>query len=175
VPTSAPLPRRNLARRDLLRLAAGTAGAAALGGLAACTAADPVPAPDPVADALGRLLAGEEAMVARYAQVIDRFPALARRLTGVRADHTAHAQALRDVLAARRGTVPAPSASASAAPAASPRPVPSTVAAALADLTRAEVAAAAAATAACLLGEGDTAALLASVAACESSHLVVLR
>jgi hypothetical protein len=53
--------------------------------------------------------------------------------------------------------------------------VPATAATALADLVRAETAAAAAASHACLLAGGDTAALLASVAACEASHLVVLR
>jgi hypothetical protein len=167
------LPTVPVPRRTVLRLAGAGAGAVSLGALAGCIAGSGRdPQPDPVADALDRVWAGEEALVARYRQVIARFPALAARLDGVLADHVAHASAVRAVRDARRSPTPSASASASTRP---PRAVPATAAAALADLAGAESAAAAAATAACLAADGDTAALLASVAACESSHLVVLR
>ncbi|HEV7756047.1 MAG TPA: hypothetical protein VGO94_09345 [Mycobacteriales bacterium] len=171
MPSPAPLP-----RRALLRLAGRSAGvvvlASSAGALVSCTGRDSAPEPDRATEALAALWAGERALVARYRQTHARFPALRPVLGGVLADHVAHAAALRAAL----DRAPAAS-TASPAPGTSPsaRPVPATAAAALADLVRAETAAAAAASHACLLAGGDTAALLASVAACEASHLVVLR
>ena len=167
---SSPVP---LPRRTLLRLAGGSAGAVVLasaaGALAGCTGGDSVPVPDRTSEAIAALWAGEQALVARYRQVHARFPALLPVLGGVLADHAAHADALRAVLPPSLSDTPSPDASASA------RPVPATRAAALAELAGAERAAEAAARDACLLAGGDTAALLASIAACEGSHLVVLR
>jgi hypothetical protein len=155
-------------RRAVLRLAGASVAAIAVAGC--IPGRDDPPERDPVAEAVAAVWAGEQALIARYAQVLDRFPALTGRLGGLRDDHVAHAAALRAVLDARRPATGSPSPSAT-----SPRPVPATPAAALAELVGAESAAAAAAAAACLLDSGDAAALLASVSACESSHLVVLR
>ena len=169
VPPTAPVP-----RRTVFRLAGAGAGAAWMGALAGCIPGSArEPRRDPVVESLGLVWAGEEALVARYRQVIGRHPALGSRLAGALADHVAHAAAVRSLLDARRSPAPSPSASASGRP--HTRPVPATAAAALADLAGAETAAATAATAACLAADGDTAALLASVAACETSHLVVIR
>jgi hypothetical protein len=143
--------------------------ASATGALAACTGGDAAPVPDRTTEAIAALWAGEQALVARYRQVHARFPALRPVLRGALADHVAHTDALRAVLGPSTAS-PAPS-----GPRPSVAPVAATPAAALADLAGAERAAAAAATAACLLAGGDTAALLASVAACEASHLVALR
>jgi hypothetical protein len=125
--------------------------------------------PDRTSEAIAALWASEQALVARYRQVHARFPALRPVLGGVLADHTAHAAALRAVLPPSAPAAPSPSASVPTPP------VPATPAAALAELAAAERAAEAAATDTCLLAGGDTAALLASIAACEGSHLVVLR
>jgi hypothetical protein len=143
--------------------------ASTAGVLAGCTGPDSTPEPDRTSEAVAALLAGEAALATRYRQVQARHPALRPVLRGVLADHVAHAAALRAVLPRPAPAAPSPGASASS------RPVPSTPAAALADLARAERAAEAAASAACLLADGDTAVLLASVAACEASHVVVLR
>jgi hypothetical protein len=162
-----------LSRRGALRLAGNTIGGLAVAGLlGGCTGRGSPEPPDAVADALAALWDGEQALVARYEQVLGTFPALATRLEGVRDDHRAHADAVRALLDSRRPPTATP-----AAPSASPSlgAVPATRTAALANLASAETAAASAAVAVCLLAEGDTAALLASVAACESSHLVVLR
>jgi hypothetical protein len=139
-------------------------------GLAACTGPDAAPAPDPTAEVIADLWTGEQALVTRYRQVHAAFPALRPVLGGVLADHVAHVAALE---ALRSPGAASPTGAAGTTAAA--RPVPATPAAALADLARAERAAATAATGACLLAAGDTAALLASLAACEASHLVVLR
>jgi hypothetical protein len=170
VPPPAQLP---LTRRRALHLLGGSAGAGLLGTglLSGCTAAGDAPEPDAVADALAALWAGERRLVDRYEAVLGRFPALAPRLASVRDDHLAHADALRSVLEARRSPTAGVSASATAGPPA----VPATAAAALAELAGAEAAAASASTSACLRAQGDAAALLASIAACEASHLVVLR
>jgi hypothetical protein len=168
VPSPVPLP-----RRTVLRIAGGTAGAVALASttaaLASCSPRDPAAEPDRASEAIAALRAGEQALVARYRQVHARFPALRPVLGGVLADHVAHTAALGAVLP------PSPASPVPPGTGAPVRPVPATPAAALAELVAAERDAAAAATAACLLAGGDTAALLASVAACEASHLVVLR
>lgn len=178
MPPPAPLPQPRLTRRRALHLVGGSAGAGLLstgllsaGLLSGCTSAGDAPERDAVSDALAALWAGERRLVDRYEAVLGRFPALAPRLAPVRDDHLAHADALRSVLDARRS----PTASASASAVASPPAVPATAAAALADLAGAETAAASACTSACLRAQGDAAALLASIAACEASHLVVLR
>ncbi len=156
--------KKPLARRALLTgAAAGAAGVLAAGTLTGCgllggSDSDAVPPAD--ADPLEPLLAAELALIASYDAAIKALPARATALTQLRADHAAHAQALRARLDPRRAnTVSA----AETAPA-------TTVAA----LGAAERAAAAAAVKACLAATGERAALLASIAACEESHLVVL-
>jgi hypothetical protein len=142
--------------------------------LAACGLLDPArdPAPDPVADALTGLWRREEGLVARYDAAMAHFPALRPTLAAVRDDHVAHAEALHAVLGARATASPAASPAVSPSSTATP---PATAAGLVAELAGHETACAAAAQAAALLAEGDTAALLASVAACEATHLVVLR
>jgi hypothetical protein len=160
---SLPLPRRTVLR-------AGTALAVSVP-LAGCGLLDTGPAaPDPVTEVLRALWGRERGLVTHYDAAIAALPSLRATLAPVRADHAAHADAVRAVLDARgpRAT-PSPS-----RPDAAP-PGPGDRATVLAGLARAEAGARTAATAAALLAEGDTAALLASIAACESTHLVVLR
>jgi len=150
------------------------AAAVATGGLAlsGCgpllTGQDEQTIPAAAPDALEPLLRTELALLAGYDAAIAAFPALTGWLRGVRADHAAHAQALRARLDPRRSKqIP---------PAAAPTPatVAATTPAALAALAAAERAAAGQATAACLAATGERAALLASIAASETSHLVVV-
>ena len=158
-----------LARRRLLAGALAGAGvaAAALTGCELRLSDDGpgVPAADP--DPLEPLLAAELALLASYDAAIAGFPALAARLRPLRADHAAHAQALRARMDPRRVTAMPSSAPPSPA-------VPADQQGAVAALAAAERAAAARAGAACLTAAGERAALLASIAACESSHMVVI-
>lgn len=150
-------------------LRAGTALVAALP-LAGCGLLDPGPAAgDAGTGTLVALWHREQELVARYAAAVTRFPSLAGRLRPVRADHAAHAEALGALVAARATASPVPS-----PPVATVGPAATTTAV-LAELAGAEAAASTAAGRAALTAEGDTAALLASIAACESTHLVVLR
>jgi hypothetical protein len=135
-------------------------------------------APDPLAEHLAaerRLLAGYQATIARH-------PSLATRLAPLRDDHVAHVAALGSELgiAPPSGTAPAGT-TGPASPTATPTPeasaraaVPGTPAGAVAALRAAERAAAAARSAACLTASPDRAPLLASIAACEASHGVLL-
>ena len=117
-----------------------------------------MPPADP--DPLEPLLAAELALVASYDAAIKAAPAQAARLRAVRADHAAHVQALRARLDPRRVAAIETTAAASTS--------------SVAGLITAERAAAKQATEACLAASGERAALLASIAACESSHVVVL-
>lgn len=161
-----------LTRRRLLAgsLRAGVGGLV-VAGAAACDPlgrSHPTPRPDrPTApDPLLELLAAERALLSQYDAVLARFPSVAS-VTAVRADHAAHVDALRAVVRA-----PATSASASPTP---PVAAPATLPAAMAALRAAEVSAAARTTAACIAAPASRAALLGSIAACESAHLVILR
>ncbi|HZB48444.1 MAG TPA: hypothetical protein VE547_05070 [Mycobacteriales bacterium] len=159
-----------LRRRTVLGLAGAGAGALAAAGCTAAggPAATPAPTIPPPPDPLLAELADELTLTAAYAATVARHPALASRLTGIRDDHVEHADALRRELDAAG----APAPTRSPAP---PRPVPASPAAALAALRAAERAAAAARGAVALAAPGDRAGLLASIAACETSHLRVLR
>lgn len=154
----------SLARRRLLTGAlAGATGILTASVLGAC---DPLPGGDrgsvPPADPdpLEPLLATELGLVASYDAAIEALPAQAARLRAVRTDHAAHAQALRARLDPRRAAAIETTAAASTS--------------SLQGLLAAERAAAKQAREACLAASGERAALLASIAACESSHLVVL-
>ena len=160
-----------LSRRTVL----GLAGALAVAG---CTGAGgppagPSPTVPPPPDPLLAELADEVRLAALYDATLARHPALAARLASPRADHAQHVEALTQEVDAAGDTPTAtdtPSASASA-----PVQVPATAAAALAALRAAERAAAVARSAAALAAPAHRAGLLASVAASEATHQLVLR
>jgi hypothetical protein len=150
-------------RRVLAGLALVGAGAVACepgGG----TPAAPAPTTPPPPDPLLAELVDERALLLLHDAVTRRHPALKAKLAGPRADHAEHVTALERLL----GTTPAPSASAP------PVGVPATPAKALAALRSAERAATNARAAAALTETGDRAGLLASIAASEATHQVVL-
>ena len=165
-----------LTRRELLV----ALGAVVITGPAGCTVFDDEPAPPlasappspPPPDLLLPLLAIEGALLAQYDATLARYPQLVSRAGPIRADHAAHLGALRAIV----GT-PATSESAPARPAASPPRIviPATSAAALAVLRSAEAAAGRRLASACLSAPPARAALLGSIAACESAHLVLLQ
>lgn len=132
-----------------------------------------MPPPDP----LLAELADEVRLVALYDATAARHPALAARLASPRADHAQHVEALTREVDATGGTpttAGTPSASASGS-ASAPVGVPATAVAALAALRTAERAAAVARSAAALVAPAHRAGLLASVAASEATHQLVLR
>lgn len=149
----------DLSRRALLGLAAAVP-------LAACTS-EPEPAPPPDPDDLLReaAVARERALLREYDAVLLTLPALAARLTPLRAEHAEHLVALLG------GPEPSAPASAPAAPAVPP---PATAAAALTGLVSAEREAAAGHRQAAVDASRELAAVLASLAASEASHPVVL-
>lgn len=152
-----------LTRRWLLT----AAGSAAVVVAAGCYRGEPIPEAGP--DPLEPLIAAELALMATYDQIIARSPAVAARLTPVRADHAAHLDALRARIDPRRlSALPA-----SAAP--SPVIAPSTVAATMTKLVESEIAAAQRIGVVCLESNGELAETLASIAASEASHVVALR
>jgi len=151
---------------------------AALLPLAACTA-DPSPAPPPPPpppdpdDALRSAgVEREQALLAQYDAVLAAHPALAARLSAVREEHAEHLRALlgRDeTVPAGPSDGPSPAASPSSAPVA-----PADPAAALAGLVGAEAATGAAHAGAALEAGGQLAGVLASLAASEATHRLVL-
>lgn len=153
-----------LSRRRLL------AGLALVGaGAVACEpGGDPAaPAPTtspPPPDPLLAELVDERALLVLYDAVARRHPALRTRLAGPRADHAEHVTALEQLL----GTTPAPTASVPAVG------VPAAPKAALAALRSAERAAANARSAAALDATGERSGVLASIAASEATHGLVL-
>jgi hypothetical protein len=155
-----------LARRRVLGagLLAGVAGVAGVG-LTGCLGDGKPKAAKP--DPLRPVLAGTVALRALFDATAARHPDLAARLTPLRADHDAHATALKAAL-----TTPAPSASARPSPTPS---VPAVAADALAALVTAEHQAQQAATKACLTAPASTATLLGSIAACRATHQAVLQ
>lgn len=127
----------------------------------ACTSTrrqDP-PAVDPDVALRDAAVARETALLALYADAIAGSPTLAMRLAPLRADHEAHLAAL--------GGAPA------AAPSASPAVTPTTPGV-LVQLKAAEQTAARDHAAATAGASRELAAVLASLAACEASHAVVL-
>lgn len=136
--------------------------------LAGCTR-ESGPPPPPHPDDLVRAAAveRERALLREYDAVLLVLPALAPRLTQLRAQHAEHVLAL---------TGPGAAATESPSSAAVPQvPPPPTAAAALADLIAAERAAGDAHGAAALDASRELAALLAALAASEHSHPVELR
>lgn len=162
-------------RRRLLVLAAQAlpAGLLAGCGLLDRSPARPTPRPSqrPQArrpDPLLALLAAERRLLGAYDDVLTRHPQLLARLAAVRADHAAHLDALRALTADRELALPSPTPASSSPP-------PASAGTALASLRAAEGSAAARTAAACLAAPSSQAALLGSIAACESAHLVLLR
>jgi hypothetical protein len=160
-----------LPRRTVLGLAGAGAGWLAMAGCSGVDgpAATPSPTAPPPPDPLLAELADERRLVALYTATAARHPALAVRLGAPQADHTQHAEAL--VRAMDDAGSPVPTVSGPPSP---PPRVPATAAAALAGLRAAERAAAAARSAAALAAPAHRAGLLASVAASESTHRLVL-
>jgi hypothetical protein len=168
-----PGPRRTLSRRTLLR-------AGVIVGLPVLAGCDPVRAhrgatlstepttPGPSAGAtvspLVTAIRAERALLAQYEAVIAAHPALRRHLAPIGGEHRAHLDAL-DALVA-----PDPRDDLGATPPERVAPGELTVAA----LVRAENQSVRALITACLTQPPDVAVLMASIAASESSHVVVL-
>ncbi len=127
--------------------------------------ASPIPRPSRPT-ALLALVAAEHDLLAAYDATLARHPALLPRLAALRADHAAHLDALAAVARVRAGTP---------LPANTPANLPGVAGAALAALRAAEAAAAARTGAACLAAPATQAALLGSIAACESAHRLLLQ
>jgi hypothetical protein len=146
----------------------------------------------PLPDPQGADLADERALLAQYDATLSRHRTLATRLAPLRSDHLAHVRALEHALGLEPAADPtgrtSPTSSTSGAGGAgsaggptgdsgSPAvpTVPASPAAALAALRTAERTARAHRSAAALAAaSSDRAALLASIAACEASHGLVL-
>jgi hypothetical protein len=139
--------------------------AGALGAVAACTArtTSAPPAADPDTALLAAAVARETALLTAYDEIIAAAPSLAARLAPVRGDHAAH-------LAALQG----PRATSTAGALTVPKATPPKPAAALQRLAALERTSASAHASAAVTASRRLAPLLASLAACESSHLVVL-
>lgn len=157
-----------ICRRAVLQ----TAGVLAVGGSAGCAvtaAAQPrAGVPDPqLAD-----LEAERRLLRSYDSVLTAFPQLGAQLSPLRADHAAHAKALTGMLAAVTGT-PIGTATGTGPPATHGHRFPSATAA-LAALAVAERAAAAARTTSCVAAPRDRAPMLASIAASETVHVLLL-
>ena len=155
------------------RAVLATGGALAL---AACLPAENPPPPRPDPDLrLRRAVAGEvRVLVAAYAAVAAAAPdagsARLARLRSLAAEHEAHVVALEGP---RPTASPSPS-TRSGSPSASPPQVPSTPAAAVTWLAGLERAAADRRTGQVLAAGADLGRLLASIAACESTHADLL-
>ena len=162
-------PHRLMSRRAWLGSAGVIAAAAAGGALVALVRPDPVSGHPPGApDWLPAALAREEQLLDGLDAAIRADPTLRVRLAPLRADHTAHLQVLQDV-SSRYGPTPAKSkSSGSSAPTSVPAPT------AVLGVRRAELAASRATAAAALTAVGGNAGLLASIAACEATHVAVL-
>jgi hypothetical protein len=156
------LPRRTLLAA-LGAIAAGALGAGCERDRRGSATGTPSPAPP---DPLLADLADERDLLARYDAVAAAHPALASRLAPLRDDHREHAAALARALGDAAPGAPSDSV---------PAPTPGTPGAALAALATAERDAARRNTRSCLTAPADRAALLASIAACEATHEVLLR
>jgi hypothetical protein len=138
----------HLTRRHLL-------ASTGLAGAAACTTSKTPPPPkavDPDIALRAAAVAREQSLLAAYDVALAARPALATKLTPLRADHVTHLAALQ-----------APNATATTATATAGPP-----------LAQLEKAAGAAHAAAALLASRELAPVLASLAACESSHVGLL-
>jgi hypothetical protein len=158
-----------MSRRAWLGSAGLVAAAAAGGALVALIRPDAVSGHPPGApDWLPAALAREQQLVHGIDAAIRADPTLGVRLTPLRADHTAHLQLLQG-LSSRYGPTPAGGSGSSAT-----RPTPTPTPTGVAGVLRAELAASRATAAAVLTAAGGDAGLLASIAACEATHAVVL-
>ncbi|MEV6739883.1 hypothetical protein AB0N14_24255 [Streptomyces sp. NPDC051104] len=169
-----PLPppaRAPLRRRSLFASAAGAALLAGCSGASDSGASGGSPA---AADrARARAARDSEALVARYAAVIDAHPDLAARLRPLRAEVVRHAQAFGGGAGAS-ASPSAGSAGASGSPSVSASPVPADAKSALAGLAAAERALADRRGRALLEVPGELARLMASVAAAGAAHAYLL-
>ena len=178
-------------RRNLLAAGGGLAAAAALGALAGrvdfgrdfragglphaaaprATTTQLSPASPDWADSsrLAGSLRREQTLIAAVDAALAADPTRPSRLDNIRSDHVAHATAIRDALVTIRATggESGPSIGATAVG-------PTSSAAPLADLLAAEQGAHTAAAADSASLRGANAVLLASIAACEAGHLVLL-
>jgi hypothetical protein len=150
----------HLTRRHLL----ATTG---LAGVAACTAKKVAPLPkriDPDVALRAAAVTREQVLLAAYDAALAARPAVAAALAPLRDDHVAHLAALQ---ASSATVAPTPAPTATPVPA----PAPATTSTPLAHLERTTAAAHAAAA---LLASRELAPVLASLAACESSHVGLL-
>lgn len=144
-------------------LAAGGVGAVA-GVFTSESPAGPADRVTPPPEPLQRALERELALVADLDRALRNGTGPAALLRAVRADHVAHAAALRSSAAGLSATAPGPSATATS-PSMPPAAAPT-----LARLRAAEAAAARATAADAAALTGADAALLASISACEATH-----
>jgi hypothetical protein len=182
-PLTGPFPTRpSPTRRQALAAAFALACAAGCHGRGAPAEAPSPPSQTrpPPPDPLVAILDTEQRLIAAYDATAAAHPALATRLAPMRADHAEHASALERALGrtppATLGTSSPGTGSAGAGtPTPAPPRVPGNRTRALAALRAAERAAAAARASAAETAPADRAVLLASIAACEASHEVLLR
>ena len=151
-------------------------GVAALGGCTSHRDSGHSPQVTAKSDAIReRTLAAEADLIARYdaalaLPAITANPALVTQLQGIRAEHAAHAAAVREgYTGATHSPSPTPATSTSSAP-----PAPTDAKTAVTSLVKAEQDAANALTTDVLAADGPTAQLLASIAASESGHAALL-
>ena len=149
-----------LPRRTVLRLAGAVAVLPACDLLERGDDEPPAPTPDEVLRA--SLATSKAALIGRYDAALARHPALAGRLTPLRANHAEH-------LATLVAPTPTPS------PSGSTVAVPADARAAVGELLAAERSASAASTTgARSAAAAELVSLLGSIAACEATHAVVL-
>jgi hypothetical protein len=170
-------------RRHVLGAAGLTAAAAAAApALAGCSSPPPPKTVDQTVaqDAtIGPLYTETTALITAYDQAITDNPALAAALGQLREEHRQHAIALAGLMGAMNpsitpgATTAGPSMVASGAPPAPPPPNPSASAIA-GSLSTAEKTAQGNAASACLAATGDRVVVLASIAACRSTHVAAL-
>lgn len=118
--------------------------------------------------------ADEQSLVAAYDATLARHPDLASQLSPLRQQHTDHLAALANLVGKKVTATVAPTPETSAVATVVPSTVPNDKTAAIAALRKAEHSATAARTASCLTASKERAVVLASIAACEASHEVVL-
>ena len=163
---------RAITRRGLLggaaALVAGVAGAGA-GWLSAPGKLRPAPPPRRAA-VLEAELTRERNLIAQLEVAAVASPALAAKIAVLRVDHAAHAEAIAALLTAAGLATTTPVSSAAARTNAPTPRAPASVA----DLRAAETSAASAAAAASLQTTGTAAVTLASMSACESTHVAWL-
>ncbi len=125
-------------------------------------------------DPLAPVLIGQQELVASYEQTLSAFPELTAALSDLRAQTTAHTDALIEAAPAAAEQVAAATGSAAPPQSGSPPRLPADPVTARSDLRRAVQAAASTLGAAALRADGDLAALLGSCAASTTCHLRLL-